>query len=152
MDLATVAVAGELGFDWLIDGAQLAEDDGLKTAVIISLFTDRRAALGDTLPDASGDRRGWFGDDYSGIDGDQIGSHLWLLSREKQRPTVLERARRYALDALAWLKSDGIAQAVDVQASWLRSEVMLLEIQIERADSTTARFRFENFWSQSHGV
>lgn len=152
MDLATVTVVGELGFDWAIDGAQLAVDDGLKTAVIISLFTDRRATSSDTLPDTSSDRRGWFGDDYGGIEGDQIGSHLWLLAREKQTAETLERARRYALDSLAWLKTDGVVQSVAVQASWLRAGVLLLEIQIERADSTSARYRFEHFWGQSHGV
>ena len=152
MDLATVTVLGELGFDWAIDGAQLAVDDGLKTAVIISLFTDRRATTSDTLPDTGSDRRGWFGDDYSSIEGDQIGSHLWLLAREKQTAETLERARRYALDSLAWLKTDGVVQSVAVQASWLRAGVLLLEIQIERADSTSARYRFEHFWGQSHGV
>lgn len=152
MDLATVTIVGELGFDWALDGPQLAVDDGLKTAVIISLFTDRRATAADTLPDAGSDRRGWFGDDYSGIEGDQIGSHLWLLAREKQTAETLEKARRYALDSLAWLKADGVVESVAVQASWLRAGVLLLEIDIERADSTSARYRFEHFWSQSHGV
>ncbi len=152
MDVATIAIEGKPDFDWLMNGAQLAADDGLKSAVIISLFTDRRAADGDVLPTDDSDRRGWFGDDYSPVDGDQIGSHLWLLSREKQRATTLERARAYAAAALSWLKEDGIARSIEVQASWVRPEVLQLEIQIARPNGTTARYRFENFWSQSNGV
>jgi len=33
--------------DWAISGPSLAADDGLETAVVISLFTDRLAVAGD---------------------------------------------------------------------------------------------------------
>ena len=53
-------------FDALLSGplADLQGDDGLMTAVIISLFTDARAHDDDPLPDervgVSSDRRGWW--------------------------------------------------------------------------------------------
>lgn len=58
MDIATIwnetAVAG----DYRIQGGSLVADAGLKTAVLISLFSDRRAATDDVLPTQGAGRRG----------------------------------------------------------------------------------------------
>lgn len=75
----------------------LQGDDGLMTAVIISLFTDARAHDDDPLPDervgVSSDRRGWWGDCLPDAQGEQtlesIGSRLWLLWREKDLDSVV---------------------------------------------------------------
>ena len=93
-------------FDALLSGplADLQGDDGLMTAVIISLFTDARAHDDDPLPDervgVSSDRRGWWGDCLPDAQGEQtlesIGSRLWLLWREKDLDSVVARARQYA--------------------------------------------------------
>lgn len=152
MDLRTVYDSESRAADLLLASPQLATDDGLESAVLISLFTDRRADADDTLPDNTGNRRGWFGDGYADVAGDRIGSHLWLLGREKQLPVVLQRARDYAREALAWLIEDGIARAVEVEATWLRQGVLQLLVEIRRADAAPLRFRFETFWSQSNGV
>ena len=40
-DIRTVFV--DFAGDWTISGAALQEDDGLETAVVLSLFSDRRA-------------------------------------------------------------------------------------------------------------
>ena len=57
----------------------LDSSEPLVRAVIISLFTWRRARPDDDLP---GDlRMGWWGDTYAGTEGDRFGSRLWLLSR-----------------------------------------------------------------------
>jgi phage gp46-like protein len=131
--------------DWELLSPGLAEDDGLETAVIISLFTDRRAEADDELP-AGDDRRGWWGDALAEVEGDRIGSRLWLLSREKQLPQVLARAREYALEALQWLIEDGVASAVDVTAEIVRQGVLGLSVEIRRAGKPPVRYRFEQFW------
>ncbi|NCB53153.1 MAG: hypothetical protein EOM54_14955, partial [Clostridia bacterium] len=48
--------------DFLLDntGADLSSDKGLETAVIVSLFTDRRAD-GEELPPNEKTKRGWWG-------------------------------------------------------------------------------------------
>ncbi|WP_200894101.1 phage GP46 family protein [Xanthomonas sp. MUS 060] len=51
----------------------------LVRAVLISLFTWRRANADDTLPDPRGFRMGWWGDTYPVVANDRIGSRLWLL-------------------------------------------------------------------------
>ena len=118
----------------------------METAVVISLFTDRRAKAGDPIPDGVLNRRGWWGDSFPDVAGDQIGSRLWMLAREKQLPSVLARAREYALEALQWLIDDGIARAVNVTAEVVRSGVLGLSIEIVRSDKPVAQYRFDSFW------
>ena len=74
--------------------------------------------------------------------GDRIGSRLWLLSREKQLAGVLDRARHYAEEALAWLVEDGVATAVSVTASSPRSGWLALEVTITLPDSSEYRETF----------
>lgn len=133
-------------FDIALDGADVVHDDGLETSVILSLFTDRRAADDDVLPGGDDDRRGWWADAYAGVVGDRIGSRLWLLAREKQTPDVLLRAEGYAREALQWMIDDGVARSVTVSAEIVRDGVLGLAIEIARANGSTAQYRFERFW------
>lgn len=124
--------------DLVLQGAVLVTNGGLHSAVLISLFTDRRAAVDDRLPAPSADRRGWWGDVASAKAGDQLGSKLWLLSREKELTSVLRSAEDAARAALAWLKDDGIAgEIVAVATNPLRG-VLALNITISRPDGTLA--------------
>lgn len=152
MDLRTRILGDDLSSDWLLASPQLDTDDGLETAVIISLFSDRLAGRDDALPDNSSHRRGWWGDSFADIDGDLIGSRLWLLSREKQLPATLQRAREYASEALRWLIEDGIARSVQVDAEFPHRGVLALAVTIKRAIDGPVRFRFETFWGAPNAV
>lgn len=123
--------------DLALGGYDLATEDGLRTAVIVSLFTDRRAEADDEIPDGGDDRRGWWAD--------SIGSRLWLLARAKETPDTLARARAYAIEALQWLIDDGVATAVDVTAEWVRHGVLALRVAVTLAD----RDRFEDVFNYS---
>jgi len=113
----------------LTDAGRLAAEDGLTTAVILSLFTDARARADDALPDgAAGDRRGWAADAFAPED--RWGSRLWLLTREKQTEETRRRARDYAAEALDWLMPAGLATAVDVAAEWLDRGLLGLSVRI----------------------
>ena len=114
-DARLVWDASVYGGDLVLAGDDLAADGGLRTAVLLSLLTDRRVAAGE-LPAGETDRRGWWGDSLA-ADGDVIGSRLWLLAREAARPDVERRAEEYAREALAWLVEDGAARRVDVAVS-----------------------------------
>lgn len=133
--------------DLVIGDNDLDVDDGLQTAVIVSLFTDRRAADGDTLPDGHTDRRGWWGDGVPVVPSDQIGSRLWLLCREKQQPSVIVRAREYALEALQWLIDDRIAERVDVVAEFTQPGMLGLQVVITRPQTDAVNFRFDYTWA-----
>jgi phage gp46-like protein len=148
-DIATVFIDFTKGADLALDGLILAEDDGLLTAVLISLFSDRQARADDVLPNADqGDtaRRGWWADEFNADKSDRIGSHLWLNESAKQLPDVLVRDKQYAQAALQWLVNDGIASAVDVRAFSPRSGIRALAIGIHRANQAAARYQFEQFW------
>ena len=138
-----VAWDADLGAaDLVIDGADLAADDGLATAVILSLFTDRRVAE-DELPPFETARRGWWGDSLA-EDGDEIGSKLWLLAREKRTPAVLVRAEEYAGEALAWLADDDLARAVSVSAAWTGGGWLCLSVAVDLGEGSAREYQFQD--------
>lgn len=138
------------GPDCGMEAGDLAAEDSLRTAVILSLFLDRRADDDDILPDGSDDRRGWWADTVAPLSacgigggiasGDRIGSRLWLLSREKQLAGVLDRARHYAEEALAWLTEDGVATAVSVTASSPGQGRLVLTVSIALPDGSRQEY------------
>lgn len=109
------------GVDMLASYA-LELEDTLQTAIILSLFSDRRAGPDDALPLHDTERRGWVGDEYMVGDfdarADAWGSKLWLVYYGKVTEAKLEAARFAATEALQWLVRDGIASRIVVQASW----------------------------------
>lgn len=117
-DIALLAVQGDLSFDIGVAAGDFIADDGMYTAIVISLFTDARADPDDVLPQPGADRRGWWGDAYAPIAGDIIGSKLWLLSRAVASDQTLALAQEYAQAALVWLVDDGVAASVTVTASF----------------------------------
>jgi len=131
--------------DLLLAGAQLATDDGLRTAIVVSLFTDARARDDDPLP-APEDRRGWWGDALPVAADDRIGSRLWLLGREKRLQAVVGRARDYAAEALAWLVEDGIASSVEVEAEAHAPDRLALAVFVTRPGGP-GRQRYDFTWA-----
>jgi phage gp46-like protein len=134
--------------DLAVVGADLGTDDGLRTAFIISLFSDAPARPDDVLPDKSDDRRGWWGDGFPFKDGDVVGSRLWLLSREKRIPDVLNRARDYAREALSWAIEDGICAAIDVTAERFGADGFAIGVVAHRPRGQDAA-RFDFVWENS---
>jgi len=132
--------------DLAMGSADLVTDDGLDTAVLLSLCLDRRAADDDGIA-LDADPRGWWGDSYADVPGDRIGSRLWLLQREKQLPSVAARAQSYGAEALQWLVDDGVASSVDVQASWTAPGQLTLAVQINRPDQPPFIRQYQNVWS-----
>lgn len=126
-------------------------DEGLRSSIIISLFTDRRVLI-DELPIEEVYRRGWWGDLFPFSFGDQIGSKLWLLKREKQTNEVLKRAKEYALEALQWLVNDGVAQSVEVETSYPESGQILIQIYIQRPkEDVKLKYQFLWLFESSRG-
>jgi phage gp46-like protein len=151
MDIKLFHNPGELTlgqFDMKRTGLILVTDDTLETAVIISLFTDRRARPDDELPGIDDSRRGWWGDSLSDIEGDETGSWLWLLYREKTTDETLSRAREYCLAALQWLLEDRIAESVNVK-TWYQDQtagLMIIEVVIIKLDGSQERYNL--LWKQ----
>ena len=128
------------------------EADELAQAVLISLFSWRRSADDDGVTTPY--RQGWWGDTYADTPGDQIGSRLWLLRREKLTNEVMARAREYAQEALQWLIDDAIAQTVTVTAE--RGEGVsgldLVVIITRPRDTQAWNARFNDVWGAGDAI
>ena len=129
----------------------LAQDEGLETAVIISLFSDHRVTREEAARDDT-DLRGWWADSVDPlVETDSIGSKLWLLSREKSTDETLSRARQYCEEALQWLLDESVADSLTVETSYEDyagdvKSLMLIDIQITRPEGDVVRFKFYNEW------
>ena len=117
----------------IIDGDLLA-DNGMRTAVLISLFSDRIAEPDDVIPDGTSNRRGYWADAYNNND-DKTGSRLWLLSRAKQTDETLSRAEEYANEALQHFIDDGAANNVSSVASWAEDGLLCLQTAIQKGEN-----------------
>jgi len=87
-------------------------ESALTRAVLISLFTWRRALTDDLVDDE--ELFGWWGDSYPDIADDRIGSRLWLLRRVKLTDATQRDAEFYANEALRWLLDDGHVIAIEI--------------------------------------
>lgn len=106
---------GVYDLDFDADTKDFALTDGLESALLISLFSDRRASedeIGDPLL-----RRGWIGDLVSTAPDDRHGSGLWLYDQRKLTPETTIGVRIEAERALRWLKEDGTVSTVNVEAT-----------------------------------
>lgn len=143
MDIALFFDDKLLSFDAALDNGLLRMDESLETAVIVSLFTDKRAGNEDELPATETWRRGWWGDSLPALPGDMIGSHLWLLLRCKQTENTRRRAEDYARDALVWMLEDKIAGGIDVAAAWTGPGLLSLDITIHKPEGAgVERYHF----------
>lgn len=151
-DIRAVFIGDRMISDYLLDAGALAAEPGLETAIVISLFTDRRANPDDALPAEATDRRGWWGDATPPIVNGRpvadarIGSRLWLLSREKQMPIVVARAKEYCREALAWMIEDGVCERIDIEAEIVRTGTLGIGITIHRPASDAVSFKFDYAW------
>lgn len=149
-DIRTVFIDLERGADYALQSMLLQQDDGMDTAIILSLLTDRRAEADDIIPGGSDDKRGAWVDSFAEVEGDKFGSRLWLLESAKLLPETVNRVREYCKEALQWLVQDGVAKAVNVSAQIIRNYplgIIAAEIDIVKPDGTTTRYKFDKLWS-----
>lgn len=146
MDLTMVLTGDSRFADLEIDPPGLATGDNLQTALIISLFTYRRANNDDPLS-LNENKRGWWGDTYLANRNDKIGSRLWLLKRAKMAQSTLTLARDYCLEATRWLIEDNIATRVDVETEFMQDkrDTMAIKVNVVRPTGGET-FNFEYVW------
>lgn len=148
---------GTIDFKTLNNG-RLAIEDTLDSAVLISLFTDRRAHPDDVLPDRKTrthpvtlDKRGWCGDALM-EDGDRIGSRLWLLTREKQTEETRRRAVEYCEEALQWMINDRLIASFDIDAQWHAGGRLNALIVLSLNDGETRTYDFSDIARNTYAV
>lgn len=162
MDIAIRWIPNECRGDFVIEGGDIALDSPLKSAVMVSLFTDRvapetvtadAAAVGIRgAPDAAGsnkeDRRGWWADAYAEM---PIGSRLWQMARtiKAGQTAALREVEAICYEALEWLVTDGVAQSINVTAEWASGSLpaLLFTVKItEPGKTATQEFLFSWAW------
>lgn len=148
MDITTFPIQhGEFqAFDFAVENGALAAGSDLRTAIILSLFCDRRAETDDVLPDPSGSRRGWWGD---ALMPRPLGSRLWLLSREKQIQDVVNRAQEYAAESLKWLLDDLILDELVVSAEVVAFGILGLAVRVCKPYGRPETYQFNYLWQDA---
>lgn len=139
------------GFDLVLGDGLLETDDGLETAVILSLFTDAAASAEELAAYGftADQNRGWWADDYPDTEADILGSKLWLLERAKHTPEALADAALFTEQALTWMVEDEVARSVAASAAWHKPTGYLrLAVEITRADGT----RWLSQWNATAGL
>lgn len=129
--LNTAPVGDEVLYDFQIDSdGDILTADTLDTAILVSLFTDRRAEPGDVVKPQF--RRG------SVIDletpDDLWGSMLWLFEQSRLNGVVLARIGGFGKACLDWMVRDKIATDVAARAI-VRSSGVDLQIDIKKPNS-----------------
>lgn len=140
-------MSGDIEFD----NGDLTIDNGLETAVIISLHSDRRASDDDILPDdRSNDRRGWWGDQVSDVADDEVGSKLYLLERSKTTQSTLIETEIYIRDCLQWMIDDEVIISIDVEVERQdqpdKSATLAHKVILHESDGKETAFKFHDLW------
>lgn len=138
--------------DILLGDRDVIQDEGFETAIIISLFSDRRARDDDLLPDTSGDKRGWFADGLLD-DNDMIGSRRWLLHRSKLTNDNMRKLEEYDTEGLKWMIDDGVVSDISIVVERVDMEHISETIIITRPEGSPQTFKyFFNWEAQIAGV
>lgn len=116
--------------------------DPLTRAVVISLFTHRRAD-----PDDNADvPMGWWGDTWPVVANDRYGSKLWLLQRSKLTNALVNTVRNYMREALQWMQDDGVVSRIDIEIQRTGINELGNKIVLWRRDGPVT-ISFNDLWS-----
>lgn len=122
----------------------------LTRAVIISLYTWRRAATDDPVDDE--ELFGWWGDSYPAIADDRIGSRLWLLRRVKLTAHTQRDAEFYAREALQWLLDDGHVIGLEVSSEAVEINRLNLRITLTVPSGARLNINPSSAWQVIYAV
>ena len=126
----------------------VTRDPGLQTAVMIAIFTDCRADLGDPLPFDADGRGGWFGE---GVLEEKFGSKLWLLRRSNLTNATLSRAKEYIEDALdRHIINERVAKSYEVEVT-RENNRMRIRVQLVALDNLTPLYEYYINWQSQVG-
>lgn len=118
--------------------------DQLDTAILVSMFTDARAAAYEIVRPAL--RRGWVGD-LELDDEESHGSKLWLLEQERLTPVIVTKAADILKSCLAWMVTDRIASSVATRG-FIEGQTAMLQLDIRKPNSRTET-RFVSLWDNT---
>lgn len=143
IDAKLTLIAGGLYDITIDDDGDIASEDNFDTAIIVSLFTDRRASVSE-VADARY-RRGWVGNESNEF---EIGSKLFLYFQSRLTNDVLNGVRDAAAEALQWFVDDGLALEIVAAEPVVMPNGLGLDVQIRRATGEVDK-RFFKLWNNT---
>jgi len=130
-----------------LEDGDLKIEEGLETSVIISIFSDQRVTE-EELPPGLLNRRGWWGDLFPETEGDQIGSKVWVLNRSVNSLDTVANLETLARESLAWMLEDGVASAIEVEASIDENNPSQTNLAVQITRPTGESDRFGVIWDE----
>lgn len=105
---------------------ELTEENWLKNAIAISLFSDQR--IGEVSSHESS-HRGYWADSFDPKD-HPLGSRLWTLGSQAVGEEQLEDAIQFGYESLSWLLDEYVSD-LNVEGELLRGQIRLsIEISL----------------------
>jgi phage gp46-like protein len=131
--------------DWSVVNGGLATGNDLATAILVSLFTDRRLPSDQAPPDGSDDPRGCWIDTY---EEQPTGSLLWTLERVavSNGPAFLAQVEQMTRDALQWLLDDQVAASVQITTWWITTSYVGIAVTVKEPNGTSQSFKYSWAW------
>jgi len=118
----------------------IATQDSFDTALLMSLFCERRALPSEvTTPNL---RRGWIGND-----GFEIGSKLWLYEQARINRDTMNGVNTSANNGFKWLVDDKLLASVSATSTVTQS-ALSLTVELKRFNSTV-EYRYYDLWSNT---
>lgn len=124
--------------DLVVENGDVVLDEGLATAVLISLFSDMRTPE-ELVEEGVINRHGFWAEATR----DPWGSLLYTNYRGKADARTAESDREAASDALRWLIDERILQAVNVEVEVQAGERIAVRIGLVRGSAT----RWPQVWA-----
>jgi phage gp46-like protein len=134
-EIKIIDTDGVYDFDFDDDSGDFVQDDGLETAILMSLFCNERATE-EQVPQPF-KRGGYWAIDITGM---QF-SHLWLVNGRKTQDK-LNLGSEYCNTALNWLIEKGYATEVNTEASFT-DEGIQLDIAISKPNGITDNYTYQ---------
>lgn len=129
-------------FDLIIENGDFQLTEGFETALLVSLFSDRRAYQDEIADPVK--RRGWIGDLVSELPGDRIGSGLWFYEQSRLTKDDENGVRDEAEKSLSWAVADNWITHAQAQTMQVPSKRTLkLNISLTMIDGGVSSYAFE---------
>jgi phage gp46-like protein len=121
---------------------------GFETAILMSLFLDKRASETEVAKVEL--RRGWWGNDFSDYDNYEIGSKLWFLDQARADINTLNLAQTYANDGLSWFLTDNYCTKITVDTSYTIGN-LIIDVTLYRPNNLIINNSY-TLWDNTHAL
>ena len=132
-------------YDIDFENGDFKQTEGLDTAIILSLLTDKRASESEVSEPSL--CRGWLGNELNETPGYEMGSKLWLLDQAVVNDNSINNAEDYATDGLSWLIDDQLTLNNTVEAT-SDFENISIDIEFIRNNNTVLNKQF-SLWDNT---